>query len=233
MKKLFTALMLVVLVSSFSFAQINKGWDGTKPEVYQGSKSFVFVYSPFVSANLGSVYAGSHSSYQDTANTSVNDMYGIGFQYYVSPQIALAIGFSFGSRSWEPTWAGQTAKSSGTEFGVSLDGNMHFKSLYSVSPYIGLNVNFGTGSATYENTVGSTTSKWETSGNSLGFGLNLGFDWYFTPGISLGGKYTLGMKMNSQPEGTYSSGATTTTYKGPKTSGFGTGIASIMLNVHL
>lgn len=232
MKKLFTAVMLVVLVSSLSFAQINKGWDGTKPEVYQGSKSMVFVYSPFVSSNLGSVYAGSYSQFVDTTNATIGNLFGWGFQYYVSPQIALGIGFSFASNSWEPTWAGQTAKSSSTMFGVSLDGNYHFKSLYSVSPYLGLNVNFGTGSTKYEATAGTSTAKFETSGNSIGFGVNLGFDWYFTPGLSLGGKYTLGMTMNSQPEGTFTSGASTSTLKGPKTSTFGNGIASIMLNVH-
>ena len=224
--------MLVFLISSFSFAQINKNWDGTKPEIYTGSKNFVFLYSPFVSTNLGPVYAGSHSAFQDTVNTNISSMYGIGFQYYVTPQIAVALGFQFGSTTWEPTWAGQTRKYSESSLGVSVDGNYHFKSIYSVSPYFGLNVNFGTGSTTYEETSGSTTYKSEASGNSIGFGLNLGFDWYFTPGLSIGGKYTLGMAMNSQPEQTTTSGATTVTYKGPKYNTFGTGLGSIMLNVH-
>ena len=61
MKKLLVALSLVLFVSSFTFAQINRNWDGTKPEVYQGSKNFVFFYSPFVSGNLGSSMAGSYS----------------------------------------------------------------------------------------------------------------------------------------------------------------------------
>ncbi len=233
MKKLFVALMLVLFVSSFSFAQINKGWDGTKPEVYQGSKNFVFMYAPFVSGALGSVNAGSHSNFVDTANVTVSSLVGIGFQYYVSPKIALAIGLHFGSSSWEPTWAGQTVSSSSTQLGVSLDGNYHFKSLYSISPYLGLNVNYGMTSSKYEVTAGTTTSKREASGNSIGFGVNFGFDWYFTPGMSLGGKYTLGMRMDSAPEATSTGGSTTTTLTGPKQSWFGTGIASIMLNVHL
>lgn len=232
MKKLFVSLMLVFLVSSFSFAQINKGWDGTKPEVYKGSKNFVFMYSPFVSANLGSANAGAYSNFVDTANLTVSSLYGVGFQYYVTPEIALALGFNFGTNSWEPTWAGSTVKASGTSFGLSLDGNYHFKSLYSVSPYFGLNVNFGSNSSSYEVTSGSTTSKWETSGSSIGIGLNFGFDWYFTPGLSLGGKYTLGTRMDSAPEQTSTTGGTTVTRKGPKQSFIGTGIASIMLNVH-
>lgn len=233
MKKLFLVLTLVLFVSSFSFAQINKGWDGTRPEVYKGSKNFVFMYAPFVSGALGSAPAGSHSNFVDTNSLTVTNLVGVGFQYFVSPEIALAIGFNFGNSSWEPTWAGQTVKSSSTTFGVSLDGNYHFKPLYSVSPYLGLNVNMGSTSSSYEVTAGTTTSKWEAKGSSIGFGVNFGFDWYFTPGLSLGGKYTLGMRMDSAPEGTSTGGSTTTTWKGPKQSWFGTGIASIMLNVHL
>lgn len=239
MKKLFLALTLVLFVSSFSFAQINKGWDGTRPEVYQGSKNFVFFYSPFVSSNLSGAMAGSYTvpvmtgGMVDSSQLSVNSLVGIGFQYYVSPQIALAFGLHFGNYSSEPTATGligpgNSYKTSGTTFGLSVDGNYHFKSLYSVSPYLGLNVNFGTGSSTVEFTDGKT----EVSGNSIGFGANFGFDWYFTPGLSLGGKYTLGMQMNSQPDVKYTVGGTTNEYKGAKSTVLGTGVASIMLNVH-
>ncbi len=233
MKKLFVLLVMSLFVVSASFAQINKNWDGTKPEVYKGSKNFVFLYSPFVSGSLGSAPASSHSNFVDTLNATASSLFGVGFQYYVSNEIALALGVNFGSSSWEPKLAGQTAKSSGTTFGVSVDGNYHFKSLYSVSPYLGLNVNIGSTSNTYEATSGTNTYTQKSTGSAIGFGLNFGFDWYFTPGLSLGGKYTLGMVMNGAPEQTITSGATTTTYTGPKTSSFGTGSASIMLNVHL
>jgi hypothetical protein len=233
MKKLFVSLMLVILVSSFSFAQMNKNWDGTKPEVYQGSKSLVFVYSPFVSNTLGAVPAGFHTSFVDTANVNVTNMFGIGFQYYVSPQIALILGLNFNSQSYTPTFAGQTVSGSSTALGVSVDANYHFKSLYSVSPYLGLNANFGTFSQTYDVTTSGGTSNYKTTGSGIGFGANLGFDWYFTPGLSLGGKYTLGFNINSAPDQSSTVGGTTTTLTGPKSSVFGTGIASIMLNVHL
>ena len=243
MKKLLVALSLVLFVSSLSFAQINKNWDGTKPEVYQGSKCFVFFYAPFVSGNLGSAMAGSYSypstytvngnTYVDSSNLTVNQMYGIGFQYYISRDIALAIGLNFGNFSTSPTTQGSqqfggSYKTSGTTFGASVDANYHFKSLYSVSPYFGLNVNFGMGSSTKEFTDGKT----EVSGSSIGAGLNLGFDWYFTPGLSLGGKYTLGFVSNGQPDVKFTSGGTTNEYKSASQTTIGTGIASIMLNVH-
>lgn len=232
MKKLLAVLTLVLFASTLTFAQANRGWDGTKPEIYKGSKNFVFMYSPFVSPNLGAVYSGSFTEFQDTANTRINSLYGVGFQYYVTPEIALQFGLNFGYSKEEPTWAGATASMSSTTFGLSVDANYHFKALYSVSPYLGLNLNFGMGSSTQEITVGTTTSKIEYSGNSFGGGVNFGFDWYFTPGLSLGGKYTLGFAMNSQPTAKSTTGATTIELKGPKSTVFGTGIASIMLNVH-
>jgi hypothetical protein len=232
MKKLLAVLTLVLFASTLSFAQINKGWDGTKPEVYKGSKNFVFMYSPFVSPNLGSVYSGSFTEFEDTATTRINQLFGVGFQYYVTPEIALQFGLNFGYSKGEPTLTSATASMSSTTFGLSVDANYHFKALYSVSPYLGLNANFGMGSTTLEWTVANTTNKNEYSGNSFGAGVNFGFDWYFTPGLSLGGKYTLGYAMNSQPSYKETRGATTTEYKGPKLTVYGTGIASIMLNVH-
>jgi len=232
MKKLFAVILLVLFASSFSFAQINKNWDGTKPEVYKGSKNFVFMYAPFVSSNLGDAYAGSYSRFQDTSSLSIQNMFGVGFQYFVSNEISLALGVHFGSSSFEPTWAGTVYDGSGSTLGASLDANYHFKPLYSVSPYFGLNANFGMYSEKIDITSGSSTTNLEFSGSSIGFGLNFGFDWYFTPGLSLGGKYTFGMRMNSAPEYTYTSGSVSNVYTGPKTTGFGTGIASIMLNVH-
>lgn len=234
MKKLFVLFVMSLFVASASFAQINKNWDGTKPEVYKGSKNFVFTYSPFVSNNFGGAPSGSHSNYTDSSNATVSQMFGLGFQYFVTNEISLGGGVSFGSGSWEPKWAGSTAKTSGTMFGVSVDGNYHFKALYGVSPYLGLNVNFGTSSSTTDYTFGIVSSQVKSSGSAVGFGANFGFDWYFAPGISLGGKYTLGMQMNAAPEvtSTSSSSGLTTTATGPKTSTFGTGITSIMLNVH-
>lgn len=232
MKKLFIVLVMSLFVVSASFAQINKNWDGTKPEVYQGSKSFVFVYAPFVSNNLGGAYSGSYSSYADSMNANVSNMFGVGFQYFVTSNISLGGGISFATSSWEPKLTSGTAKNTTTMFGVSVDGNYHFKSLYGVSPYLGLNVNIGTYTSTTDVTGGSSSAQYKNTGSSIGFGANFGFDWYFAPGISLGGKYTLGMQMNGAPEYTQPSGSATVTSTGPKTSTFGTGVASILLNVH-
>lgn len=225
-KKLFVALTLVLLVAGYSQAQykpVNTNFDGVLPEVKQGSRSWLFSYTPFQS-NLSGVPSGAFSS-GDQDELFVNTLAGIGFNYYVTHNIELGLGLNFGSTSVKNIIAADTADFSSTTVGFSLDANYHMRSLYSVSPYIGINLNYGMASAERTPTTGSST---ETKGNSFGAGLNLGFDWYFTEGLSLGGRYTIGFRSISAPE--FTTGTTTTS--GPDGSIFGTGTGGFMLKVH-
>ncbi|MFZ4592411.1 MAG: outer membrane beta-barrel protein [Ignavibacteria bacterium] len=226
MKKLFVLFVMSLFVVSASFAQINKNWDGTKPEVHQGAKGFVFSYTPFQS-DLGGAPAGSFSGYNiATDQITVTNMAGVGFRYFVTQNISLTGGLNFGSASQTGTDTSGFDYSAST-FGISVDGDYHFKSLYSVSPYFGVNINYGM----ISNKITSKTAaavETKVSGGVFGAGLNFGFDWYFTPGIALGGKYTLGFNSISGKETT--TGSTTVT--NPKGSFFGTGTGSFQLKVN-
>jgi hypothetical protein len=231
--KLFFSVLLIG--STLSFAQLNSGYDGPKPEVYSGSKSFVFMYTPFQS-NFNPINVASASG-NFNGSTSFSDMnlFGAGFQYYVTKEIALVLGVSFGtSTETQDSMNTFTPKNetSSTSIGVALDANYHLKALYGVSPYIGVNVNFGSYSETEETTSEGTASKLESKGTGIGAGLNFGFDWYFTEGMSIGGKYTIGFRSMSAPEATSTSGSTSNTFKGPSSTSIGTGAASVFLNVH-
>ena len=205
---------------------MNSNYDGPKPEVRAGAKSFVFQYTPFQS-DLEPVYVGT-ISLPDDGFSSI-DLVGAGFRYFITNQIALGLGLSFGSSS--STLESETGKSesSATLFGLGLDANYHLMSLYGVSPYIGLNVNFGTLSGTNEFTPeGEATETTDFSGNGFGVAAQFGFDWYFTEGLSLGGKYALGFRSLGEPEVT-SEGETE---KGPSSTSFGISTFSVLLNVH-
>lgn len=220
--KMFLALFLVG--ASLNSAQVNSNYDGPKPEVRQGSKSFVFMYTPFQS-NLEPVSVSTVSMYPDESM----DLAGAGFRYFFTNEIAVGIGVNFGSGSTEQEEAnGDKEELSVTSFGISVDANYHFKPLYSVSPYVGINVNFGSVSSTFDQTSGGTTTTTELSGTGFGAGLNFGFDWYFTEGLSLGGRYTLGFQSLSKPEAKSGN----VTVEGASQSSFGVGSASVMLNVH-
>lgn len=230
MKKLFIVLVMSLFVVSASFAQINKNWDGTKPEVYQGAKGFVFSYTPFQS-NLSGAPAGSYSAFDNTNGLHTVNMAGVGFRYFVTSNISLTGGLNFGTGSQTGSDTDTSSTTgydySSTRFGISIDADYHFKPLYSVSPYFGLNVNYGMASDKRTGRrVGSVEEK--MTGSVFGAGLNFGFDWYFTPGIALGGKYTLGFSSITAPEATSGSNSV----KMPSGSTFATGTGSFLLKVN-
>lgn len=222
MKTIF--VVLILLAAEVGFAQVNTNYDGPKPEVRQGSKSFVFRYTPFQS-NLDPAYVSTVSVYSEDQM----DLFGAGFRYFFTNQIAATFGLNYGTSSTDQVFAnGDTEETSSNTFGIGVDANYHLAPLYSVSPYLGLNLNYGMYSSEVTEVLGGTTTTTEFSGNGVGVGVNFGFDWYFTEGLSLGGKYTLGFRSLGKPEATIAN----TTVEGQSSSFFGIGTASVILNVH-
>jgi len=227
MKAIFSSIALTLLLgSTLLFAQANKNYDGPRPEVYQGSQSFVFQYTPFQS-NFEPVYVGT-VSLPDPAITN-EYLFGAGYQYYVTNQIALVFGLNYGTRSTSFEDDTEAIETSETTFGISVDGNYHMPSMYSVTPYVGLHLNYGLLSGSIEvDPDGGETQTTDYSGNGVGIAAQLGFDWYFTEGLSLGGKYALGFQSLGAPEVTTEDG----TEEGPSSTSFGISTFSVMLNVH-
>lgn len=227
MKMVSRAIILFVVFGFTSMvAQVNSNYDGPKPEVRAGAKSLVFQYTPFQS-NLEPVYVGT-VSVPDEAFSSA-DLMGAGFRYFITNQIALGLGLSFGTSSSTLETETGKSESSMTVFGVGIDANYHLASLYGVSPYVGVNVNFSSLSGTDEFTPdGGATETTDYSGSGFGAAAQFGFDWYFTEGLSLGGKYALGFRSLGEPE-VSSEGETE---KGPSSTAFGISTFSVILNVH-
>ncbi|MCJ7555267.1 MAG: PorT family protein [Ignavibacteriaceae bacterium] len=224
MKKLTAIFALFLIGATLSFAQVNANYDGPTPEVRQGAKSFVFLYTPFQS-NLNPVYVSPVSVFPDEEM----DLVGAGFRYFVTNEIALGVGLNFGTGTSEREFPnGDKEELSLSSFGVAIDANYHFKSLYSVSPYVGIHANFGSVSYEFDETIEGITTTEEASGTGLGAGLNFGFDWFFTEGLSLGGKYTIGFQSLGKPE--LKSGSVSV--EGASSSLFGISSASVILNVH-
>ena len=227
MKKLTAILTFFLIGATLSFAQVNSNYDGPKPEVRAGAKSFVFLYTPFQS-RFDPVTIGT-TSYVDGTNFGSLNLAGAGFQYFVTNQIAIGLGLNFGNSSTNRVSTEGTSDFSETTFGVSVDANYHLSSLYSVSPYIGLTFNLASYSAKSEVTpTNGTLQTVEYSGSGLGAGLQFGFDWYFTEGLSLGGKYMVGFRSLGKP----SVKQLATTVEGGSTTQLGISSASVMLNVH-
>lgn len=227
MKAIFKLMLTLILFSSISLlAQANKNYDGPRPEVYQGSQSFVFQYTPFQS-NFEPVYVGTISIPDQVISSA--DIFGAGYQYYITNQIALVFGLSLGTTTSSLEDDNGKTETSLTIFGISVDGNYHLPSLYSVTPYVGLHLNYGLLSGSMEfDPDGGETQTTDYSGNGVGIAAQFGFDWYFTEGLSLGGKYALGFQSLGTPEVTTEAG----TEEGPSSTAFGISTFSVMLNVH-
>jgi len=229
--KLFTVMFFAFLSFSILCAQANKDYDGVKPEVYKGSKSLVFSYTPFQS-DLRALPAG---SYPQMNGNNLNEMQigGIGFKYFASDQLSLLFSLGLGSSSTEvDNESSSTTDYSQTYYGLSVDVDYHLPNLYSISTYIGGNINYGSMATEHTLKLTSSSTTDEFSSSAFGLGVNIGFDWFFTEGISLGGKYTLGFKSLSEPEYTTSSGSSSDTQKGPSESTIGTGVGTIVISVH-
>jgi hypothetical protein len=237
-KKLFVALTLVLLVSSMSYAQytpVNTGYDGVRPEVKKGSKAMVFMYSPFVSGSFGSAPVATVITNFDTTNidnTSLGTTSGIGLKFFLNNQWSISPTFQFSTGSLNQTLTGGTVETKNTAFGLAVDVDYHLKALYSVDPYFGLNLGFASIKSEATSVFGGTTSTSDFTSSGINVGIQAGFNWFFTEGLSLGGKYTIGANLLSSPERTTTGGTVSTTSTGPDGSIIGTGVASIMLNVH-
>lgn len=228
----------IVLFALFSFSslfgQANKDWDGIKPEVSAGSMSVAFTYTPFQS-DLGGVPT---SSLISSSGSSV-DLVGVGYKIFIANRFSLLIGLGWGissSTREADSISSVKVETSDIVWGGSVAGNFHLPSFYSITAYFGPNVNIGI----YSTETKSTTSagiqrKDEYSNFSFGLGAHFGFDWFFTEGMSLGGKYSLGFQITPESEETitYSSGTPLpSTEKTPSRFVLGTSIVSILLNVH-
>jgi hypothetical protein len=225
MKKSAVLLTFFTFSSTILFAQVNTNYTGPRPEVTSGAKSFVFMYTPFQS-NFDPVYISTVSIFP----ASSMDLFGAGFRYFFTSNIALGAGLNFGTGSSEILFTnGDRIETTATSFGVAVEGNYHFMALYSVSPYFGANVNIGRYSTTEEESEGGVTTTTETSGSGFGVGVHLGFDWFFTEGLSLGGRYALGFQSLGKPELSVNGD----TVEGASSNFFGISSASVILNVHL
>ncbi len=235
--KHFVIFLFVIFSFSTLFAQANKDYDGVKPEVYAGSKSLVFTYTPFQS-NLGGIPTGTIvlPTFADTIDFSIQpvSLLGLGFKIFASNNLSIVIGLGYGSASATLEDPVSTTDASASVLGTSVGVNFHLPTLYSITTYVGGSVNFASLTADETTKFSGEETKVEFSSTSFGVGAHIGFDWFFTEGISLGGQYTFRFQTSSEPEVTVSSstGGSTTGKLGPSVSSFGTGIGTIVLNVH-
>jgi hypothetical protein len=189
----FAAALLVVLGMAGSATAQDNDANIIRPITKQGSAAFLFTIQ-----GLGTFGIGAPG-----ISNGPGMLYGAGFKYFMSDDLALRILLALNSGSVK-TNGTTSVTSTSMDFGIGVGAEMHFRPLYSTSPYVGAQIGFGS-SSTDNGGTGAAIQK--TSMSSFGINVLAGFDWFWTRGLAIGAEYGLGFASAS---GTTTTGTTST-----------------------
>lgn len=203
MKKLFPALIILLLVSVSALAQDNTA------KHKAGSMGLIFSLNGL--AHLGADNVGGLAS--DTISG------GIGLKYFISPMLAfrVALGFHNHTTTSKPTSTNSSLvdeKKSMLGFAIRPGIEYHIGSVGPISGYLGAEVIFATKSNTIEGVNHAPNTKYEESVTAFGGGAFKGAEWHAWQGVSIGAEYHLQFT-NSNYKTKMTSGNTTTEYDSP------------------
>lgn len=203
MKKLFPALILLLLVSVAARAQDNTA------KHKAGSMGVIFSLNGL--AHLGADNVGGLAS--DTISG------GFGLKYFISPMLAIraAVGFQSHATTVKPySTSTSLVDMKSTIFGFAIRPGIeyHIVSAGPVSGYLGAEVIFGMKNSTTEGINHAPNTKLEESVTAFGGGAFMGAEWHPWSGVSLGAEYHLQFT-NSNYKTKMTSSAQTTEYDSP------------------
>lgn len=221
-----TVLFSVLILSSMIYAQnAPQAPAGYRGELMKGTSFTGFQWTPGV-GDFSGKFLTEVSTYNVNGEGFDNiSLYGVNYGYFVSTAWAVEGVLNFGSSSQETDLGnGGTNKLSSTQFGIMVLGKYYFQPKFQdVAAWIGAGISFGSFSGTDEVT-GTNPSKAEVSGNSIGFGVDFGAQYFIGEGFALNADYMLGYTSLSKPELTVTGQPTV---KGPSSSFFGTMTGSL------
>ena len=180
------------------------------PETKSGSLAFLFSFgglSSFGISGFPIVTFDINAEGQSLPNGIVNAG---GGKWFFSDGMALRglLGFHIDSKG-DPDPAKQkdgSGKTSSTIWGIAIGAEIHSDALYSVSPYTGGQIIFGGASIDNQKSVTGKIVENKATISYFGVGPLIGFDWYFTRGIAIGGEYLLAYSRQTStvtsPDGT-------------------------------
>jgi hypothetical protein len=206
----FAAACLVTLgLASASHAQGDA--DIIRPITASGSAAFLFSLNGLGDFGFGGPIVGGTAlsdqqinAGQTVSNTGGNTMMpGVGAKFFVSDNTALRVSLAFrlyedGKETIGNSTTGGPGKVQRNTTGINFGGEYHFRPLYSTSPYLGALISFVTDNFKRTYTPeGSASLITNLKSTSFGVGAVVGFNWFFTRGLALGGEYTLGFTSTS------------------------------------
>lgn len=197
MKRLATLAAIALLACSVSFAQ-------GESTVRHSSGSTALLFTLNGLANLG----------------GGDFMGGVGFNHFLSNDVALRAGVGFGMESQTSGTGTSEQKESTTTINIAPGIRFNLVHNSNIAMYVGGQVMFGTSSTT--NTVGGTDAG-SSSSTNIGVGAFAGAEWFPWNNVSLGLEYGLGFATNSSK----TKNAAGVETDGPTTTSIGLGISNV------
>ncbi len=225
--KLILSGFMVAAITTASFAQDEANM--ARPNTKAGSAAWVFNFGGLSSLGLFQIpITGFNVAGNETGTNLSTSVYGAGWKYYLSDDLAIRaiLGFNTNSSGNADSAGG---KNSNTAFGIAAGIEMHTHAVYSTSPYFGAQISYAM--ANVDRNV-TALGEDKTSATFLGIGVLAGFDWYFTRGIAVGGEYMLGFSTASSSTVVTPKTGSATTHDNPSATNIGISSGSVHLVVH-
>jgi hypothetical protein len=164
------------------------------PDTKAGSAAFMFTFSGFGSFGFNGfpIENFSLTAASETLNAT---LFGGGGKWYFMDDIALRGLFGVMTQSKGNVDTG--GKTSSVMYGFSGGVEKHFDAIGSASPYIGAQISFAYASLDNQKSVNNQTIENKETASTFGIGPFIGFDWYFTNGLAVGGEFMLGYSTTS------------------------------------
>ena len=195
----FIALLAVCLLAGSAYA-------GGTPMTSAGDRQLVFRFSGLSNLGLGPYprtgFLAEMCDYEE--EECINHCYtcggGIGFRYFLNDDRAIRTGLNlaWGSDKWADEYGeGHDKEISCLEFGFELWYEKYFPHIHSVAPYMAFGLGYTY--ASFERTGDYDCDEYKRSLGANLFDIMgaLGFQWYFTEAMSLGGEYRVAYSYQS------------------------------------
>ena len=168
------------------------------PETKSGSLAFLFTFSGLGSFGI-SGFPISSFDLSAGGQTLPGIINAGGGKWFFSDGMALRglLGFRIDNKGDADPTKDSAGKTTSSIRGIAIGVEIHYDAVYAISPYIGAQIVFGGATIDNQKLVNGKTLENKESATSFGLGPLIGFDWYFTDGLALGGEYMLAYNSQS------------------------------------
>ncbi|MGD8628409.1 MAG: outer membrane beta-barrel protein [bacterium] len=167
---------------------------GGEPMLSKGDRQLVFRFEGLSYLGLRSYFPSPGGICED--DYCIDDCYtcggGFGIRYFINDGRAVRFGvnIAYGADTWADEYGdGHDKEVSCLGFGFDVMYEKYFPTIHSIAPYMGVGLGYMYNSQELKGSESCDAYKRTFNGNSFDVMGALGFQWYFTQGMSLGGEY--------------------------------------------